>query len=180
MIPKQKGRDVMSEKDTLIVLGASYDSVSDAEVDYEAVKALYANAGVGHEFDAAVLERGDDGKVKVADKHEASTRHGAWEGLAIGALAAILPGIGLGVGMAAGAGIGAITGHIKGGMSDDDLKQLGTVLDKGQAGLVVIYATNMADQIAASIKAEDRYISKAIDANADELAKQVKAAEGEK
>ena len=170
----------MSEKDTLIVLGASYDSVSDAEVDYEAVKALYANAGVGHEFDAAVLERGDDGKVKVADKHEASTRHGAWEGLAIGAVAAILPGIGLGVGMAVGAGIGAVTGHIKGGMKDDDLKQLGTVLDKGQAGLIVIYATNMADQIAASIKAEDRYISKAIDANADELAKQLKAAEGEK
>ncbi len=169
----------MSGKDTLIVLGASYDSVSDAEVDYEAVKALYANAGVGHEFDAAILERGDDGKVKVADKHEASTRHGAWKGLAIGAVAAILPGIGLGVGMAVGAGIGAVTGHIKGGMSNDDLKQLGTVLDKGQAGLVVIYATNMADQIAANIKAENRYISQAIDANADELAKQLRAAEGE-
>ena len=169
----------MSEKDTLLVLGGSYDSVSDAEVDYEAVKALYANAGVGHEFDAAVLERGADGKVKVADKHEASTRHGAWEGLAIGAAAAILPGIGLGIGMAVGAGVGAVTGHIKGGMSNDDLKQLGTVLDKGQAGLIAIYATNMADQVAASIKAQDRYISKAIDANADELAKQLKAAEGE-
>lgn len=169
----------MSEKDTLIVLGASYDSIADAEADYEAVKAMYANAGVGHAFDAAVLERGDDGKVKVADKHEASTRHGAWEGLAIGAVAAILPGIGLGVGMAVGAGIGAVTGHIKGGMSDSDLEQLGTVLDKGQAGLIVIYATNMADQIAASIKAQNRYVSKEIDASADELAKQLKAAEGE-
>ena len=168
----------MSEKDTLIVLAASYDSVSAAEVDYEAVKAMYANAGVGHDFDAAVLERGADGKVKVADKHEASTRHSAWKGLAIGAVAAILPGIGLGVGMAVGAGIGAVSGHIKGGMSNDDLKQLGTVLDKGQAGLIVIYATNMADQIAASIKAENRHISQAIDANADELAKQLKAAEG--
>ena len=39
----------MSEKDTLIVLGASYDSVADAEVDYEAVKALYDEAGVGHD-----------------------------------------------------------------------------------------------------------------------------------
>ena len=167
----------MSEKDTLMVLGSSYDSVSDAEVDYEAVKALYANAGVGHEFDAAILERGDDGKVKVAKKHEASTRHGAWTGLAIGALAAILPGIGLGVGAAVGAGIGAVTGHIKGGMSNDDLKQLGTVLENGEAGLIVIYATNMADQVAASIKAENRYVSDAIDANADELAKQLKAAE---
>jgi len=62
-------------------LAAPYDSVSDAEVDYEAVKALDYNAGVGHDVDAAVLERGADGKVKVADKHEASTRHGNWEGL---------------------------------------------------------------------------------------------------
>ena len=169
----------MSEKDLLIVLGASYDSVSDAEVDYEAVKAMYANAGVGHDFDAAVLERGADGKVDVAKKHEASTRHGAWEGLAIGALAAILPGIGLGVGAAVGAGIGAVTGHIKGGMDNDDLKQLGATLEKGQAGLIVIYATNMADQVAASINAENRYVSKQIDADADELAKQLKATEGQ-
>ena len=141
------------------------------------MKALYYEAGVGHEFDAAVLERGADGKVKVADKHEQSTRHGAWKGLAIGAVAAILPGIGLGVGAAVGAGIGAVTGHIKGGMSNDDLKDLGAALDKGEAGLIVIYATNMADQVAASIKAENRYISKAIDADADELAKQLKAAD---
>jgi uncharacterized membrane protein len=168
----------MSDKDMLIVLAASYDSVADAEVDYEAVKALYYNAGVGHDFDAAVLERGADGKVRVVDKHEQSTRHGAWKGLAIGALAAILPGIGLGVGAAVGAGIGAVTGHIKGGMNDKDLKELGAVLDKGQAGLLVLYATNMADQIAASIKAENRFVSDAIDADADELAKQLKAAEG--
>ena len=167
----------MSDKDTLIVMGASYDSVSDAEVDYEAVKAAYSNAGVGHDFDAAVLERGADGKVKVDDKHEASTRHGAWTGLAIGVVAAILPGIGLGVGAAVGAGIGAITGHIKGGMSNKDLKQLGEVLEKGQAGLIVIYATNMADQVAASIKAENKYVSDAINADADELVKQMKAAE---
>jgi len=153
----------MSEKDMLVVLGASYNSVSDAEVDYEAVKAMYDNAGVGHDFDAAIVERGDDGKVKVAKKHEESTRHGAWTGLAIGALTAVLPGI------------GAVTGHLQGGMSNDDLKQLGTVLENGEAGLIVIYATNMADQVAASIKAENRFVSDAIDADADELAKQLKA-----
>ena len=84
----------------------------------------------------------------------------------------------MGVGAAVGAGIGAVSGHFKGGMSNDDLKQLGAVLDKGEAGLIVIYATNMADQIAANIKAENRYVSEAIDADADELAKQLKAAEG--
>jgi len=167
----------MSKKDTLVVLGASYDSVSDAEVDYESVKDLYSVAGTGHDFDAAIVERGADGKVKVAKKHEASTRHGAWAGLAIGALTAVLPGIGLGVGAAAGAGIGAIAGHVKGGMKDSDLKQLGAVLDKGSAGLIVIYATNMADQVEASLKATDRYVSDAMDVDADELAKQIEEAQ---
>ena len=82
------------------------------------------------------------------------------------------------MGAAVGAGIGAVTGHLKGGLSNDDLRDLGSVLEKGQAGLVVIYATNMADQIAASIKAQNKFISDEIDANADELAKQLKSAEG--
>ena len=52
----------MSEKDMLVVLAASYDSVEDAEADYEAVKKLYDAAGIGHSFDAAVLERRRQGQ----------------------------------------------------------------------------------------------------------------------
>lgn len=169
----------MTKNDTLIVLGAAYDDVADAEADYQTVKTLYKTAGVGHDFDAAVIEKEADGKISVREKHEQPTRHGAWEGLAIGAATAILPGIGLGVGMAVGAGIGAVAGHIKGGMSDGDLKQLGTVLDKGDAGLIVLYETNMADQVAANIKAQNKFVSDEIDARADELAKQIKAAQGD-
>jgi hypothetical protein len=33
---------------------------------------------------------------------------------------------------------------MKGGMPDHDLKALGEVLEQGQAGLLVVYATNMA------------------------------------
>jgi uncharacterized membrane protein len=173
------------QEDLLIVLAASYDSVSEAEADYEAVKALYNEVGSSHDFDAAVLERDDDGKVHVAKKHEQPTRHGAAKGLgwglAIGAAAAIFPGIalvgGLAAGGAAGAVIGAVKGHVEGGMDDDDLKELGQVLERGRAGLIAVYATNMADQIAANIKAENRFISKAIDAEADELARQIKEAE---
>ena len=172
-------------QDLLIVLAASYDTVSEAEVDYEAVKALYNEVGSSHDFDAAVLERDDDGKVHVTKKHEQPTRHGAAKGLgwglAIGAAAAIFPGIalvgGLAAGGATGAVIGAVKGHVEGGMDDDDLKELGQVLERGRAGLIVVYATNMADQIAANIKSENRFISKAIDAEADELARQIKAAE---
>ena len=175
----------MSEHDTLLILAASYDDLTEAERDYEAVKALYGEIHTSHDFDAAVVKRGDDGKVEVVRKHEEPTRHGAahglgW-GLAIGAAAALLPGIGLLGGLAAGGGagaaIGAVTGHVKGGLDDDDLKGLGDVLDQGEAALIVVYATNMADQIAANIKALNKYVSKEVDANADELARQLHEAE---
>jgi uncharacterized membrane protein len=177
----------MSEKDLLVVLAASYDSVTDAEVDYEAIKSLYNEVGTSHAFDAAVLERDAEGKVRVVKKHEEPTRHGAVKGLgyglAVGAAMAIFPAIalagGLAAGGAAGAVIGAVSGHVKGGMDDDDLKKLGEVLNKGEAGLLAVYATNLADQIAASIKAENRFVSKEIDARADELAKQIKEAQGQ-
>jgi uncharacterized membrane protein len=175
----------MADPDLVMVLAASYDSVSDAEVDYEAIKALYYDRAASHDFDAAVIERDDEGKVKVVKKHEQPTRHGAAKGLgwglAIGVASAILPGIGLLGGMVAGAAggatIGAVKGHMEGGMDNDDLKQLGQVLEQGKAGLIAVYATNVADQIAASIKAENRFISKAIDAQADELARQIKESE---
>jgi uncharacterized membrane protein len=65
---------------------------------------------------------------------------------------------------------------MKGGMDDEDLKALGDVLGQGQAGLIVVYAVNMADQIAANIKAVNKAVSKEIDANADELANHLKEA----
>jgi uncharacterized membrane protein len=172
----------MSDMDTVVVLGASYDSREEAEADYEAIKALYEEVQVTHAFDAAVLERDDEGKVHVVKKHEEPTRHGAAKGLgwglAIGAAVAIFPAIGLAGGLlaggAGGAAVGAVSGHMKGGMKDDDLKQLGEVLEKGRYGLIAVYATNMADQVAANVKAMNRYVSAAIDASADELAAQLK------
>jgi uncharacterized membrane protein len=175
----------VSEPDTLFVLAASYDDVADAELDYEAIKALYRAVETSHDFDAAVVARGEDGKIEVVRKHEEPTRHGAahglgW-GLAVGAACAVFPAVGLlgglAVGGGAGAAIGAVTGHMKGGMDDDDLKKLGEVLEQGQAGLIVVYATNMAEQIAANVKAVNRYVSREIDAQADELARQLQEAQ---
>ncbi|MFL5822163.1 MAG: DUF1269 domain-containing protein [Solirubrobacteraceae bacterium] len=175
----------MSEPDTLLVLAAAYDSREQAEADYEAVKGLYYEIEASHDFDAAVVARDESGRIAVVRKHEEPTRHGAahglgW-GLAVGAASAILPGIGLlgalAVGGGAGAAIGAVTGHMKGGMHDEDLRQLGEVLDQGQAGLIVVYATNLQDQIAANIRAANKRISKQVDANSEELARRLKALE---
>jgi len=173
------------QPDTLFVAAASYDSVDAAISDYESVKALYAEVKTSHDFDAAVIAKDDEGGVRIVKKHEEPTRHGAahglgW-GLAAGAVAALFPAVGilgaLTVGGGAGAAIGAVSGHVSGGMRRDDLKALGEVLDEGDAGLIVVYATNFADHIAASIKAANRVVSRETDMAADQLALELQNAE---
>ena len=173
------------QPDTLFVAAASYASVDDAVSDYEAVKMLYYEVKASDEFDAAVIAKDADGKVQIVKKHEQPTRHGAahglgW-GLALGAVAALFPAVGiigaLTVGGGAGAAIGAVSGHVSGGMRRDDLKHLGEVLDDGAAGLIVVYAANMADQVVANVKAANRMVSAATEMAAEDLAKEVKEAE---
>jgi uncharacterized membrane protein len=168
----------MSDNDTLFVLAASYNDVQAAKNDYEAIKELYRIAGIGHDFDASVIQRDADGKSHVISKHEESTRHGLKWGLAIGAACAVFPAIGLIGGMAVGGAIGAAVGHVKGGMSNTDLKQIADTLNKGQAGLIVVYATNMNDQIAAIIKAENKYVSQSMNVDRAALDKQIAADAG--
>jgi uncharacterized membrane protein len=171
----------MNEKHTLIVTAAAYQDLADAEADCEALNTLYNEVGISHEFDAAVLARAENGDVEVVKRHEQRTRHDAvhglgW-GLAIGVASAVFPAVGLLGGLAggggAGAAIGAATGHMERCMDDEDLEALGAVLAQGQAGLIVVYAVNIADRIAANIKSVNTAaVSKKIDVNADELARQ--------
>jgi uncharacterized membrane protein len=169
----------MSDNDTLLVLAAAYDDVQAAEADYEAVKELYHAAGIGHDFDASVVQRDADGKSHVISKHEESTRHGLKWGLAVGAACAVLPVVGLVGGMVAGGAIGAVRGHVKGGMKDSDLKHVGDTLKRGQAGLIVVYATNMGDQIDAAVKAQDRYVTEQMALDRATLDKQIDADAGD-
>jgi uncharacterized membrane protein len=171
------------DKDTLYVIAAAYDDVDAAVADYEAVKALYREVQTSHDFDASVIAKDADGKVRIVKKHEQPTRHGAavglgW-GLAVGVAAVLFPPVGIGIATAGatGAAIGGVAGHASGGMSRSDLKDLGELLDAGQAGLIAVYAANFADQIAANMKAANRVISRETDMAADQLAADLKQAE---
>ena len=62
--------------DTFIVFAGVYDTAADAEADYEVVKDLHTKAGLIDAYDAAVIVRRADGKVKIAKKHETPTRAG--------------------------------------------------------------------------------------------------------
>jgi uncharacterized membrane protein len=135
-------------------------------------------------YDAAVIERKDNGKVKIVKKHETPTRvggvGGGTVGLATGLVIALFPAAAIGGGLLAattgtGAALGAWAGHAAAGMSRSDLKELGEQLDAGQAGLVVVGVSDMGAKIEAVMQKADAVEQKQLDADTDELAKDVAA-----
>ncbi len=126
----------MAKEDGTFLLVGAYSSVDDAKADYEVVKALHAEKVIGG-FDAAVITKDDEGKVHVS-KDETATRKGAWGGLGVGALVGLIFPPSLLATAAVGAAAGAFGGHLAKGMSRSDMKDLGGLLEEGQAGLVVI------------------------------------------
>ena len=167
------------------VLAASYDHVDDAMADFDAAKAAYDHVGTSLDFDAAVIAKSDAGKVEIVRRHDAPARHdtsvGAGWGLAAGAVAALFPGVGilaaLAVGGGAGAAIGAHAGHAASAMSRDDLKELGEVLDRGDAGLVVVYGPDLADRIRAAVIRATSTVRRSTDLSTERLAEDLRAAQ---
>ena len=110
---------------------ATYDSDADAQVDFEAVKALHKDHMIGT-YDAAVITKDEHGHVHVS-KHEKPTQHAAWTGLAAGAVLGIIFPPSLLVGAAAGGLAGGLIGHFWKGLSRKDVQELGELLDDGEA-----------------------------------------------
>lgn len=169
--------------DTFVVVAASYPSQADAEADYDAVHQLYIRSGIIDTYDAAVVTRDADGKVKIVKKHEQPTRQGGWGGLGIGlvggALVALFPAVGLGAGLllggAGGAGLGALAGHVAAGMSRSDLKDLGELLDEGESGLVVIAATDLESRVEDALEHAAKVSKKQLRADEKQLEKEIDA-----
>jgi uncharacterized membrane protein len=121
----------------LLLYAGEYESVEDAKADLEALKELHREHFVGT-YDAAVVTKNEEGKVEVVDKIEKPTEHGGWAGLAVGAaLGLIFPPSLLASGLV-GAGAGALIGHLRGGMSNSDLKEVGEMLEESEAALIVV------------------------------------------
>jgi uncharacterized membrane protein len=127
---------VMANQDSTFLLVGAYASVDDAQADYQVVKDLHAAKVIGG-FDAAVITKDDRGKVHV-NKDETATRRGGWGGLGVGALVGLIFPPSLIASAAVGAAVGAFGGHLSKGMSRSDMKDLGDLLEAGEAGLVVI------------------------------------------
>jgi uncharacterized membrane protein len=158
----------------VFLYAAIYDNIDDAELDYEAVYELHAAGAIGT-YDSAVIRKEDDGKVRVT-KTEKPTQHGAWTGAGVGALVGIIfpPAI-LGSAIV-GAGAGGLIGHLRKGISRDDLKDLGDELEAGTAAVIVIGESKIEEQLEKAVTRSNKLIEKQIDADADELEREIEAA----
>jgi len=172
--------------DTLMVYAGVYSSVEDAEGDYQLVKDLHTEANLIDAYDAAVIERREDGKVKIVKKHETPTRVGGvlggGIGLATGLVVVLFPFAAVGGGLlaattAGGAILGAVSGHAAAGMSRDDLKELGEHLDEGQAGLVVVAVSDMGAKVERAMKRAEKLEQKELKADAEAIERDASAAE---
>ncbi len=171
--------------DTLMVFAGVYPDLASAETDYDLVKELHTEADLMDAYDAAVIHRREDGKVKITKKHETPTRVGGvlggGAGLATGLVVALFPfaAVGGGLLVATGAGgaiLGAVAGHAAAGMSRSDLKELGESLDRGEAGLVVVGVMDMESRIEASMSHAEKLDKKHLEADNEAIERDAKDA----
>jgi uncharacterized membrane protein len=154
----------MAKPDGVFIYIGTYPSEAAARDDYEVVKGLHAAGAVGT-YDASVVTKDFAGKVHV-NKDETATRHGAWGGAAVGAVVGILfpPAI---IGTAiVGAAVGGVGGHLWRGMSRADVKELGEIIDDGQAALLIVGESKVQQAVdKAALKAE-KHVAKELDVSA--------------
>ena len=164
----------MSDRPVFIYV-ATYASPHDAYLDYDALIELHAADLVGS-YDVAIITKKDDGKVHV-EKHEKPTQKGAWTGVAVGAVVGILfpPSI-IGSAIVGGAG-GGLIAHFARGMSRGDMKELGELLDEGQAALVVVGESRVREQLDKALERAQKSVEKEIDADRDAVARELEQEE---
>jgi uncharacterized membrane protein len=164
----------MASSNPVFIFIGTYPSEAAAQADYDVVKDLHIVGAVGT-YDAAVITKDDDGKVHV-NKDETATRHGGWGGAAVGGLVGLLFPPSILAGAAVGAAVGAVGGHLWKGLSRSDVKELGELIDAGQAALLIVGESKAQQALdKAGLKAQ-KQVAKQLNLNADELDNAIKDA----
>ena len=166
----------MSDKPVFLSIGV-YSDPAMARADLEVVRELRGARIIGT-YDAAVAVKEADGSIKIS-KDGKRTHHGAWTGIAAGAVVGLLfpPSI---IGMAAAGGVaGGLISHFRSSMSSKDVEELGALLETGQAALIVLSQDRLGEQVRQVGLMADKQVEKELDLDAEELDEQLAAAEKE-
>jgi uncharacterized membrane protein len=165
----------MKDVDGFIVYAGEYANLNDARDDFEAIKTVHREKFVGH-YEAALFTKEPGGKVKIINTDETPRAHGAVGGAIVGAVIGVIFPPSLLLLAAGGAGVGALIGHVAEGMPRGDIKEIGEMLDDGEAGIIFIGETTL-DRGAERIMAKaDKVMEKELKAETKELKKAMKEA----
>ncbi len=160
--------------DNTFILVATYPDEAAAQDDYQVVKDAHA-AGLVGSYDAAVVTKDANGKVHE-NKDETATRHGAWWGVAAGAVVGVIfPPAVLGA-AAVGGVVGGVSGHLAKGMSRSEAKELGDFIEPGQAGLVIVGESKVEDAIKKAITRAEKQTAQELNVNPKDLDKTLQEA----
>jgi uncharacterized membrane protein len=161
----------VAKADGMILYAGQYADLDDAKVDFEVIKELHKEKLIGR-YDAALFTKTEKGKVKIVDTDESFRARGATVGALGGAvLGLIFPPTLLLIG--GGAALGAVLGHVTMGMPRSDIKELGEMLDEGEAGIILageMTVNEFADRL---MKKAKKVSKKEIDVDTEELKKDV-------
>ena len=163
----------MSDNPVFLYVG-EYDSVEDAKADLEELKELHSEHVVGT-YDAAVITKNEEGKVNIVDKIEKPTQHGGWAGLAVGAALGLIFPPGVLVTGRLGAGAGALIGHLEGGMSRSELKEVGESLERSEAALIVVGEATIERAVEEATRRAKREMKKEVRADARDMDRAIDA-----
>lgn len=140
------------KNEDLVVFAATYPTLDDAKLDMAVLRDL-AFVGDLRKLTAVLISRNAKGHIHVHEETQQGS-DGASIGLAAGlVLGAIFPPAGLAVLSGALAGavslsvVGGAIGHFAGGLSRHDMKEIGAMLDDGEAAVVAVAVEALATDI---------------------------------
>jgi uncharacterized membrane protein len=106
-------------------------------------------------------------------------QHGAWGGMAVGALVGVLfPPSVIGAAVVGGL-VGGVGGHLRKGISRGDAKELGEILQAGQAALIVIGQSRVEEELDKALTRAEKSLEKEIDADRNEFERELEQAQQE-
>ncbi len=161
----------------VFIYAATYADPSGAEADYDSLLELHAAKLVGT-YDVALVTKDADGKVHI-EKHEKPTQHGAWGGIAVGAAVGVLAAPAVIPAALVGGVIGGFGGHFRRGISRGDARELGDLIEAGQATLLVIGESRLEEQLDKVLVRAEKSIEKEVDVDSRQFKRELDEIEKE-
>ena len=162
----------MAEEEYTVVYAAAYESLEDAKDDFQGIKELHKEKWIG-KYEAALFTKNDDGSVKIHDQDATGRARGLKLGAVIGVAVGIIFPVTLLAGALAGGGIGLLGGHLTKGLSRGDIKELGELLDDGEAGIVLVGVFTPEEGMERFLGKAAKVLKKQVDADAEEIKKAI-------